>query len=63
MSYLLPEGKKCAALWVNGEKTEFDQVKAGEFWYADFVICAGKAPGCDRFGWAGMREFTMELRF
>ena len=59
---LLPKGKKCAGLTVNGKETAFAESRIAESGYVDFVIEAGEAPGEDRYGWAQTREFTMEMR-
>ncbi len=58
---LLPEGRKCAALTVNGRETAFEEAEVGASRYIDFSLYAGPAAAADRYGWAGMRTFEMEL--
>ena len=59
---LLPEGKACAGLTVGGYETEFEAVQVGQSRYIDFSLYGGPAAEKDRYGWAGMRSFEMEIR-
>jgi len=58
---LLPEGKICAALTVNGYELPFKETSVGSSRYADFHLYGGPTAESDRYGWAGMRSFEMEM--
>lgn len=58
---LLPEGKNCAGVSVDGTEIPFEQTCVGDSRYVDFIL-RGDVSGRDRFGWANNRVWEIACR-
>lgn len=58
---LLPEGRECAGVCVNGQAAAFERRVVGRSVYADFVIDAGSSGERDRYGWAQMKRLEISV--
>lgn len=58
---LLPKGRRCAGVFVNGAEVSFEKAQVGSSDYADFVL-RSDVQGRDAFGWANNQTWEISCR-